>query len=123
MKQKEFVKTCELSHINVDKDNIYYGIYDDYDKLLSLCSYKAIGKNEARLKSNYTLKDYRKKGFMTTLINYIYHTTNFNTYSAYCEKESVKIYLKLGFKFIKTKINKKFTCYIVKKEKKNGNCK
>lgn len=115
-KAKEFAKTCELWQLNIDKKNIYYGLYIQ-EKLVSICSYKQIGKNEARLKSNYTLKEYRNNGFMTTLINYIYAITNFKKYSAYCEKESLNIYLKLGFKLIKEKINKKFVCYIVEKEK------
>lgn len=113
---KSFAKTCELWNLNLDIDNKYYGFFYD-EKLVSICSYKQIGKNEARIKSNYTLKEYRRKGFMTKMIDYIYQSTDYKIYSAYCELESLNIYLKLGFVFLKERVNKKYTCYIVRKEK------
>ena len=113
---KSFAKTCELWNLNLDSDNNYYGLYLE-GKLVSICAYKQIGKFEARLKSNYTLKEYRCRGFMTEMIDYIYRSTNYKVYTAYCEKESLHIYLQLGFRFIKERINKKYTCYIVRKDK------
>lgn len=111
---KEFAKTCELWQLNLDKENEYYGLFIN-GELVSIASYKKI-KNEIRIKSNYTLKPYRRKGYMTLLVKYIIDITKAKKYSAYCERESVGLYMNLGFNIVKIRNNKKFTSYVMKKE-------
>ncbi len=110
---KEFAKTCELKVLNVDKNNSYYGLFID-NKLVSIASYKRVTSKDLRLKSNYTLAEYRRKGYCTLLIKTIMKYNPSEIYTAYCEESSLNIYLNLGFKLVKIRQNKNFNSFFVK---------
>ena len=115
---KEFAHGCELKVLNLDKKNAYYGLYVN-NSLISIASFLKIGKNEIRLKSNYTKQEHRHHGHMTMLLEHIMKENNAKLYSAYCEKESLNLYLNLGFKIVKFRQNPTFCCWVVNKENKD----
>ncbi len=77
----------------LDKEGIYYGLFID-DKLVSMTS--VIEKKDIKLKANFTLPEYRGKGYFTKLLQYICANTG-KKITARCLDTSLGIYLKNGF--------------------------
>ena len=112
-----FIKEAKKERVTFSnpKNSYWFGIFDK-DKLISVYCL-VINKNKARFKSNYTLKEYRKKGCLNLFINhakYICRNNNINEITAFCTPLSVGSHLKNGailiskkndISFIKYKIN------------------
>ena len=114
---KEFSKSCKEKGMNFDEDNEYYGIVNDNGKLISIASYKIMKNGQVRFKSNYTLPEERRKGYMYNLIKFIIEKNEFKDMKTYCLKSSVGIYARLGFNLSKVEKHKYFDTYIMELKK------
>lgn len=114
LEAEKIAKICKVKGMNFDKDNTYYGLYNQNNDLISIASYKIV-KNVVHFKSNFTIPSERRKGYMSFLLKYIIDSNNFKEMKTYCLESSYKIYLKLGFKLEKIVKHKYFDTYIVRK--------
>lgn len=100
--------------LNLDSSNEYFILKKD-NEIICFASYKKI-KNCYHIKSNYTFEKYRKKGYMTKLLNFIVNVKlKGENIKVYCLQSSYKIYLKLGFELLEVKNHKYFDTYIVER--------
>ena len=109
------IKNIKIETYGVDivDRGIYYAYLKD-EKIVSIINITE-NKYYYKLHCNYTLPEYRGKGYFTELLKYILNIYYDKTLKADCLESSYKIYAKLGFNQKKEKQFKKFKIYYMEK--------